>query len=241
MESGTSTVDPPSTSNGDDLHDHKKRLSLSASSSSSSDTSFIDLQVDETVRYVGSMSVADGQSSEEPSSGPTAPMEGLNTSLRDDSLKETPGGVSSGYGITPYRLPSSVFSRMKSGSPNDWSLNSNESLFSIYTGNTSFNQNFGKDGEAIVASTLSMKESTNPPPSPPLEHSTDQLLSPLSDSSPIPVDNLTESGEAEVVEIQAVLSVNADHKTTSSVSEGGLVCSPSRNSNSSAMSFAFPM
>ncbi|KAK4752522.1 hypothetical protein SAY87_021320 [Trapa incisa] len=40
---------------------------------------------------------------------------------------------------SPYRIPSSVFARTKSTSPQEWSITSNESLFSIQMGNISFN------------------------------------------------------------------------------------------------------
>ena len=40
----------------------------------------------------------------------------------------------------PYRIPSAVFARSKSTTPMDWSLASNESLFSIQVGNNSFSR-----------------------------------------------------------------------------------------------------
>ncbi|OEL21767.1 hypothetical protein BAE44_0017214 [Dichanthelium oligosanthes] len=51
----------------------------------------------------------------------------------------------------PKRIPSSVFARSKSSTPTDWSVTSNESLFSINVGNTSFSKDhfflYGKSGE----------------------------------------------------------------------------------------------
>ncbi|KAL5197305.1 hypothetical protein ABZP36_000817 [Zizania latifolia] len=51
----------------------------------------------------------------------------------------------------PKRIPSSVFARSKSTTPTDWSVTSNESLFSINVGNTSFSKDhfflYGKTGE----------------------------------------------------------------------------------------------
>ncbi|GJN25077.1 hypothetical protein PR202_gb12861 [Eleusine coracana subsp. coracana] len=51
----------------------------------------------------------------------------------------------------PKRIPSSVFSRSKSSTPTDWSVTSNESLFSINVGNASFSKDhffmYGKSGE----------------------------------------------------------------------------------------------
>ncbi|XP_073017263.1 uncharacterized protein [Primulina eburnea] len=48
-----------------------------------------------------------------------------------------------------YRIPSHVFARNKSSTPTDWSVASNESLFSIHMGNMSFTNDhlFWKSGE----------------------------------------------------------------------------------------------
>ncbi|XP_052163492.1 uncharacterized protein LOC127780604 isoform X1 [Oryza glaberrima] len=51
----------------------------------------------------------------------------------------------------PKRIPSAVFARSKSSTPTDWSITSNESLFSINVGNASFSKDhmflYGKSGE----------------------------------------------------------------------------------------------
>ncbi|XP_043704462.1 uncharacterized protein LOC122654442 isoform X2 [Telopea speciosissima] len=51
----------------------------------------------------------------------------------------------------PYRIPSSVFARSKSTTPMEWSVASNESLFSIHVGNNSFSRDhiflMGRSGE----------------------------------------------------------------------------------------------
>ncbi|KAF0908826.1 hypothetical protein E2562_028646 [Oryza meyeriana var. granulata] len=51
----------------------------------------------------------------------------------------------------PKRIPSGVFARSKSTTPTDWSVTSNESLFSINVGNASFSKDhlflYGKSGE----------------------------------------------------------------------------------------------
>ncbi|KAI3847834.1 hypothetical protein MKX03_026894 [Papaver bracteatum] len=58
-----------------------------------------------------------------------------------------------------YRIPSSVFSRSKSTTPQDWSVASNESLFSIHVGNNSFSREqmafLGKSGELVYPLTKS--------------------------------------------------------------------------------------
>ncbi|KAI3957749.1 hypothetical protein MKX01_007580, partial [Papaver californicum] len=64
-----------------------------------------------------------------------------------------------------YRIPSSVFARSKSTTPQEWSLASNESLFSIHVGNNSFSReqmalfgnigDLGKSGELVYPLTKS--------------------------------------------------------------------------------------
>ncbi|KAG8100105.1 hypothetical protein GUJ93_ZPchr0013g34288 [Zizania palustris] len=76
----------------------------------------------------------------------------------------------------PKRIPSSVFARSKSTTPTDWSVTSNESLFSINVGNASFSKDhfflYGKTGELGPNDPLA--------PLPPLPRQ-----SPSSSSSPI--------------------------------------------------------
>lgn len=43
----------------------------------------------------------------------------------------------------PNRIPASVFARTKSATPMEWSVASNESLFSIHVGNSSFSRDLG--------------------------------------------------------------------------------------------------
>ncbi|KAK9278948.1 hypothetical protein L1049_028530 [Liquidambar formosana] len=85
-------------------------------------------------------------------------------------VMERPGDPAS------YRIPSSVFTRTKSTTPMEWSVASNESLFSIHTGNMSFTGDqmlfVGKSGELVkpgepVTSSSLMNFSSNPPPPPP--------------------------------------------------------------------------
>ncbi|XP_039023722.1 uncharacterized protein LOC120156475 [Hibiscus syriacus] len=69
-------------------------------------------------------------------------------------------------GLDPYRVPSSVFDRSKSTNPASWSIASNESLFSIQIGNTSFSReqflNF-KSGEFFEDELLSTSPAASPP------------------------------------------------------------------------------
>lgn len=73
-------------------------------------------------------------------------------------------------GYEPYRIPSSVFARSKSSSPVEWSIASNESLFSIQLGNNSFSRDhvimwgddLPKSGEQLKSSEL-IQFSPQPP------------------------------------------------------------------------------
>lgn len=77
----------------------------------------------------------------------------------------------------PNRIPSSIFMRTKSNSPMDWSVASNESLFSIHMGNASFSRdNFSVTGKSAE---------TNSYAGSPYEGYPTPPLSPMS-SSPFP-------------------------------------------------------
>lgn len=68
----------------------------------------------------------------------------------------------------PFRIPSAVFQRSRSITPLEWSIASNESLFSIHVGNNSFSRDhvlmlsdLGKSGELTKSGELFV---FNPPP-----------------------------------------------------------------------------
>lgn len=83
---------------------------------------------------------------ESESSGPTSTSIVSNTTpesaLRTLSPTQSPPVqvMDRSGGYEPYRIPSSVFARSKSSSPVEWSIASNESLFSIQLGNNSFSR-----------------------------------------------------------------------------------------------------
>ncbi|KAF8037401.1 hypothetical protein BT93_B0334 [Corymbia citriodora subsp. variegata] len=151
---GDSTADsrehPPSVLGGDDRTIQFKRLSSSSSSStsrSSSGDSF-ELEVKET--STSNAGILPGRREEDipVSSMPKieSSEDGSSHDLRSDngSAKQLPSvqvmertGDATGS-QSPYRIPSSVFSRTKSTAPMEWSVTSNESLFSIQMGNASF-------------------------------------------------------------------------------------------------------
>uniref|UniRef100_A0A0E0LJI2 Uncharacterized protein n=1 Tax=Oryza punctata TaxID=4537 RepID=A0A0E0LJI2_ORYPU len=70
----------------------------------------------------------------------------------------------------PKRIPSAVFARSKSSTPTDWSITSNESLFSINVGNASFSKDhmllYGKSGELGANDPLPPLPKQNPSSSP---------------------------------------------------------------------------
>ena len=75
---------------------------------------------------------------------------GINSSPIQSPPVQTMGRPGAGY--DPNRIPSSVFNN-KSTSPMEWSVTSNESLFSIHMGNNSFSKEhalfLGKSGELL--------------------------------------------------------------------------------------------
>ncbi|KAJ9140552.1 hypothetical protein P3X46_031185 [Hevea brasiliensis] len=141
---------------------HGKKLSSSSSSSSSS--SFEDPRLsprgtaspnDEKGTQLASEENVDGISV---SSSPiprdelhSSNASSLNTELATQSpttqLMERPANTTAS---PSYRIPSSIFAS-KSSAPNDWSVASSESLFSIHMGNMSFTRDeanwLGKSGE----------------------------------------------------------------------------------------------
>uniref|UniRef100_A0A5B7BAK9 Uncharacterized protein n=1 Tax=Davidia involucrata TaxID=16924 RepID=A0A5B7BAK9_DAVIN len=152
-----------------------KKLKSSSSSSSSLDSSVEDIvfQVDPQVISKSSASIA----------ASPEPHEDAKLLLKDDKIDESqlplhsmsptqspniqvmerPGGYD------PSRIPESVFASKSPAAANEWSVTSNESLFSIHMGNNSFSKDhallFGvdlyKSGELTKSGELIMLK---PPP-----------------------------------------------------------------------------
>ncbi|RLM85580.1 actin cytoskeleton-regulatory complex protein pan1-like [Panicum miliaceum] len=127
----------------------------------------------------------------------------------------------------PKRIPWSIFARSKSSSPTDWSVTSNESLFSINVGNASFSKDhfffYGKSGEL---------SNPNDPlaPLPPLPR-------PSTSSSPM---------RSEKAKITAQASAKLKPAATREGDQDGdgttdYIHSLSHRSDASATSFAFPI
>lgn len=146
-----SKTHPEATSNGGDPHTKSKKggLSRSSSSSSSSSSNLLDLDEKNAPHQTEWSMVSTSPRS---GTGPLSSSEILpntpdwNASPRTSPPLQTMDRPTS---YNPDRIPSSVFNS-RNTSPMDWSVASNESLFSIHMGNNSFNRDhalLGKSGE----------------------------------------------------------------------------------------------
>lgn len=141
-------------------------------------------------------------------------------------------------GYDPYRIPSSVFARSKSTTPMEWSVASNESLFSIHIGNTSFSKDhlflFGefkpdelnKSGEFIMFSPTS--------PGPPAEDEKKSIKIGVESGATLVADETAKDA----------VTVSAEARSEQKVPTPAVYSSFSRHSDdsgSSRHSFAFPI
>ncbi|XP_010260066.1 PREDICTED: uncharacterized protein LOC104599293 [Nelumbo nucifera] len=145
----------------------------------------------------------------------------------------------------PYRIPASVFERSKSTTPLEWSVASNESLFSIHVGNNSFSRDhvylFGRSGELTLSGELTksgelkMLQSSSPPANIP-------SLSPHKDTD---LGDSLGVAEAAAETMKEVLRTTAEDKEKNPpVDVVRQSSSTSRRSDASAtsiQSFAFPI
>ncbi|RLN33779.1 actin cytoskeleton-regulatory complex protein pan1-like [Panicum miliaceum] len=157
-------------------------------------------------------------SSDHGSHAPTDPKQSPSVQAMSRAPDERPD---------PKRIPSSIFARSKSSSPTDWSVTSNESLFSINAGNASFSKDhfflYGKSGEL---------SNPNDPlaPLPPLPR-------PSTSSSPM---------RSEKAKITVQASAKLKPAATREGDQDGdgttdYIHSLSHRSDASATSFAFPI
>ncbi|KAL6995071.1 hypothetical protein U1Q18_005205 [Sarracenia purpurea var. burkii] len=148
---------PPSTANVFDLSTTEKKLrsSSSKSSSSSPDSPFDNPFKDNDNEHKAYKSKDEQLTHELPVSTLPPQVAGdihqLNF-LGTAKTESPPFQVMERSGDPTPRIPSCVFARTKSTAPVDWSVASNESLFSIHTGNMSFNYDamFWQSGELGV-------------------------------------------------------------------------------------------
>ena len=154
-----------------------------------------------------------------------------STELSSDKLSTTespPTQVMDQSGESSYRIPSSVFARTQSTGPAEWSVTSNESLFSIHTGNMSFTKDpaFWRSGELGLPGELS---------------TSGQMFNysgPLSPGGP-PTD-LVKSGELAVETMKEVLIENAQQQGNGNNQRDDRI-TRQESCHGSTKSFAFPM
>uniref|UniRef100_A0A7C9DLX5 Uncharacterized protein n=1 Tax=Opuntia streptacantha TaxID=393608 RepID=A0A7C9DLX5_OPUST len=166
-----------------------------------------------------------------------------------------------------YRIPSYVFARNKSNTPNaDWSTASNESLFSIHTGNMSFTReqfswlmksgelgaygDLRKSGELPPLSPKDLRKSDEMPPTPPdLRKSGEQIIAAHFSTPPPsmpPVNKIASSprgSEASAMDL-ATQTKKEEIKKGSKPSMDEIPFSAStvsHHSDASGQSFAFPV
>ncbi|KAF6171403.1 hypothetical protein GIB67_009544 [Kingdonia uniflora] len=125
-----------------------------------------------------------------------------------------------------YRIPSTVFARSKSTTPVEWSVASNESLFSIHMGNNSFSRDqiflMGRSGE------LGRTDDLFKYPNPKAEEN-------FQNASPSPVAEAAAETMKEVLREAAEDRNKNDKPMSSSISHN------SDGSGTSVVSFAFPI
>ncbi|RCV10393.1 hypothetical protein SETIT_2G108600v2 [Setaria italica] len=158
-----------------------------------------------------------GSSSNPESHAPTDPKQSPRVQAMSRAPDECPD---------PKRIPSSVFARSKSTTPTDWSVTSNESLFSINVGNASFSKDhfflYGKSGE--------MGNPNDPlAPLPPLPR-------PSTSSSPI-----RSEGAKTTVQASAKLKPATKEGDQDGDDKTDYNHSLSHRSDASTTSFAFPI
>ncbi|KAM1741217.1 hypothetical protein TB2_011086 [Malus domestica] len=139
---------PEATANEGGRVPTRKLVSISSLSSLASESSLEDLfQVDTnrttTSTHASSLPQHHDSSSVGPASTSRASDVTHGSMVPGLSPTESPSIQTMdrcGGGYDPYRIPSSVFSRSKSNKELEWSVASNESLFSIHLGNNSFSR-----------------------------------------------------------------------------------------------------
>lgn len=214
--SSNPSVTPAETENrtAADKLDKKESGSLSSTSSENIDEDdFFQIEgpiLGSTLSFAGNAAIADIRQQRSSSSHPASHAPAVQAMSR--ASDECPD---------PKRIPSSVFARSKSKSPTDWSVTSNESLFSINVGNASFSKDhfflYGKSGEL-----------GNP-------------NDPLAPLPPLPRQSTSSSPMRSEV-AKTTVQANAKVKPAASGDDNtDYINSMSHRSDASTASFAFPM
>nr|XP_028951796.1 uncharacterized protein LOC103402821 [Malus domestica] len=162
------TILPEATANEGGPVPTRRLISISSLSSLASDSSLEDLfQVDTnritTSTHTASVSKHDDYNIVGPASTSRASDVTHGSMVPGLSPTDSPSiqTMDRCGGYDPYRIPTSVFSTSKSNKEMDWSVASNESLFSIHLGNNSFSRDhtfflgdLGKSGELYKSGEL---------------------------------------------------------------------------------------
>ncbi|KAG6635597.1 uncharacterized protein DDB_G0271670-like [Carya illinoinensis] len=173
------------------------------------------------------------------SNGPSTTDESA-TQFPPVQVMERPGASAS----VTYRIPSHVFARTKSTAP-DWSVHSNESLFSIHMGNMSFTNEqllwlsksgeLEKPGEAPISGTFIDLSSNQPP------------INQLTDIEPKKSSLNEGSGRNEATATETMKGDTKENKEDETKESPSLakkvshLSSLSTHSDGSTQSFAFPV
>ncbi|KAJ9173195.1 hypothetical protein P3X46_016358 [Hevea brasiliensis] len=205
-------------------------LKISMSSSSSSSESSIDSS------YVGK-----DESNLESKEVSAPEVSGHNPSSSAMNPQKLISMQSSG-GYDPNRIPSSIFAS-KPSTPMEWSVASNESLFSIHMGNNSFSKDNAfmlyKSGELP-----NLEDTNNLPPSqlPIIVAQTfEKKIEDMNEDSKVTEEKLVESAKVEP-EFPANSTKAVPEETQKNISqEKATSADDLRNSSSSTQSFQFPV
>ncbi|MQM16570.1 hypothetical protein Taro_049529 [Colocasia esculenta] len=135
------------------------------------------------------------------------------------------------------RIPSSIFERSKSTTPVEWSVASNESLFSINGGNSSFS----RDHVFLLDRSGELPNFSNSPPVayPPISTASGPAEKTLGMGHGLEQSVTAEAANAEAM--KDVLRAAADEKEKPSIRGIQHSDSASRHSDASNQSFAFPI
>lgn len=256
----------PATTLGEDDHFTNSRMLNSPSSScssSSGDRFELDYTDEISKSYTGDVGVPEYSKNtrydhddgipissmpwqeQQPNHAPTLSSDnGSTAQFPPTQVMERPAESNSS---ASYRIPSSVFARTQSNAQMEWSVTSNGSLFSIYTGNTSFitdDQNsVGKSGEIGFPSDSTL-------PNPLIDLSSNQH--PINKSTDVGPKNANVDEYLGVTESKApetmrgvVKEDGGDDTKEQSLAKGSLhsarLSHRSDASGESIQSFAFPM
>ncbi|WVZ13060.1 hypothetical protein V8G54_017590 [Vigna mungo] len=140
-----------------------------------------------------------------------------------------------------YTFPSHVFSKSTANSQVEWSTASNESLFSIYMGNTSFSNELGcfKSWELDKPGDVSVQDQPYASPNHNLAASTNKFNAISKRTHELQNELSSKNAEAKAAETMREVIMESS-QTTQNVGEGDdKAFEPRRQSNDSSNSYAF--